>query len=98
MSKIHEIINKSSNDDLLDNEKNFSYDEKQRISYDNFYISKITMKDGTVYDANEFNNSSSSSFLKGYTSVEFNKVIDNTCIHMLSTFFLTIISLNTKKC
>ena len=62
MSKIHEIINKSSNDDLLDNEKNFSYDEKQRISYDNFYISKITMKDGTVYDANEFNNSSSSLF------------------------------------
>ncbi|CED93605.1 Hypothetical protein CRIB_853 [Romboutsia ilealis] len=38
MSKIHEIINKSSNDDLLDNEKNLSYDEKQRISYDNFYI------------------------------------------------------------
>ena len=55
------------------------------------------MKDGTVYDANEFNNSSSSSFLKGYTSVEFNKVIDNTCIHRLSTFFLTIILLNVKK-
>lgn len=46
------------------------------MSYDNFYISKITMKDGTVYDANEFNGSASSSFLKGYTSVEFNKVID----------------------
>lgn len=46
------------------------------MSYDNFYISKIIMKDGTVYDANEFNGSASSSFLKGYTSVEFNKVID----------------------
>lgn len=46
------------------------------MRYDDFYISKITMKDGTVYDASKFNRSASSSFLKGYTSVEFNKVID----------------------
>lgn len=46
------------------------------MRYDDFYISKITMKNGAVYDANEFNSSASSSFLKGYTSVEFNKVID----------------------
>ena len=46
------------------------------MRYDDFYISKITMKDGTIYDNSKFNSSSSSSFLKGYTSVEFNKVID----------------------
>lgn len=42
MSKIHEIINKSSNDDLLDNEKNLSYDEKQRIL--NMTLNKIPTK------------------------------------------------------
>lgn len=46
MSKIHEIINKSNNDDLLDNEKNLSYDEKQRIL--NMTLNKISTKKSNV--------------------------------------------------
>lgn len=46
------------------------------MNYDNFYISKINMKDGTVYDTTYFNSSASTSFLKAYTSSEFNKVIN----------------------